>query len=278
MSGERYRFAPDSFGAGGTAPREHLPMSNEPAHIGSELDVGDAESSRELLVNRLIEGRAGPGDWLDLRDTVAADPRLWEHLAGVQADAASLGALGALAEATVGAMPLPSASAAAGRLVVHAGNAGRPTSRRVVSRWRHLAGWAVAACLAVALGVMQFTAVRGGRSGQPIQGAGLAGGLAGGLSTAPAVPVVGEPADPESALAQYVELGQQAGSVLGELPARYVVQTRPTADGSGTEVLYVRQILERAVVGETFRVGTDELGRRVLVPASIPMRSAPAAY
>jgi hypothetical protein len=52
--------------------------------------------------------------------------------------------------------------------------------------------------------------------------------------------------------------------VLGELPERVVIEAVPLGDGS-VEVRFVRQIMERAVVHDLYRVGEDEVGNLVAI-------------
>jgi len=112
-------------------------------------------------------------------------------------------------------------------------------------------GWAVAAMLALAL-VSQMVANRGGS----------------GIQQASLVPTGASYKTPDDAMDAYLKLGRDAGQVVGELPQRYVLETRPAADGKGYEVLYVRQVLERTRVDDMYKVGADETGRPVLVPCS----------
>ena len=78
-----------------------------------------------------------------------------------------------------------------------------------------------------------------------------------------------EPAaeNPDRALLHYLEAGQREGRLVQELPHQ-VVQTRPTADGSGLEVLYVRRLVERQVIDQFYQLGQDEIGRPTSVPVS----------
>ena len=51
-----------------------------------------------------------------------------------------------------------------------------------------------------------------------------------------------------------------------------VKASRPTADGSGIEVVYLRQIVEREIVpaAQIYRVGRDEFGSEAIVPVEEP--------
>ena len=65
--------------------------------------------------------------------------------------------------------------------------------------------------------------------------------------------------------------GQKAGSVVGEVPTKAMVEVRPAENGQGYEVIYIRQILERVHVPELYRAtGVDDRGQPRLVPAEMP--------
>lgn len=68
-----------------------------------------------------------------------------------------------------------------------------------------------------------------------------------------------------------------SAEVLGEL-SRVVMQARPTEDGSGLEVLYVRRVLERAVVRELYQFSEDEHGTPVPTQVSLAHFDTPSRY
>ena len=76
----------------------------------------------------------------------------------------------------------------------------------------------------------------------------------------------------DAALNEYLDLGKKSGRVVAEMPERIVLESRPAADGNGYEVLYVRQVLERATVSadDLYKLGVKEDGRTMLVPAGPP--------
>jgi hypothetical protein len=102
-------------------------------------------------------------------------------------------------------------------------------------------------------------------SSQP-QAAGLGADLAAGLGLGGM--------NSEQLINQYVQVGQQEGKVVSMLPQFIVLESRPvtSSDGkpAGHEVLYVRQVLERAVVDDVYRLGKSDTGQPVLVPANMP--------
>jgi hypothetical protein len=67
------------------------------------------------------------------------------------------------------------------------------------------------------------------------------------------------------------EATAQGGNALDdrfseELPHRMLIEARPMPDGSGTELIYLRQLIERRVVPELYRLdGQNELGQPSLV-------------
>src|SRR5690606_27872013 len=100
------------------------------------------------------------------------------------------------------------------------------------------AGWAAAAAVAVAwvgLGVA------------PQDGAGPVQPLAASLT-------------PTQLLDQYLEKGRQSGLVQGEAPAKTLLSAQPAPSGNGYEVIYIRQIVERAIVTDLYQLGADEAG------------------
>lgn len=215
---------------------------------------------RELLISRMVDGQATAADWAVLSQFAAADAGIFGEIAESQKinrllREAACEALGPVARVEITSLP-----AVAGTIMP--GSA--PTSARRLRRSAFL-GWGIAACLALALGSQML-----GTRGVPI-GPGNTAGL-----------VPATYASPDDALNSYLELGKLTGKVVGEMPNRYVIKSQPlpaSADGSdpGTEVLYVRQLIERAVVKDLYRLGTDELGRTILVPAPGAPSPVPAS-
>ena len=77
---------------------------------------------------------------------------------------------------------------------------------------------------------------------------------------------------PDEAVKAYLEMGAKSGRVMGELPNRLLVDSRPAPQGNGFEVVYIRQFIERGVVNDLVRFGEDESGRPVPVRVSMPAR------
>ena len=53
------------------------------------------------------------------------------------------------------------------------------------------------------------------------------------------------------------------------MPRKILMEAQPAADGNGYEVVYIRQILERARVNDIYRFSQDETGRATPVPVQI---------
>ncbi len=198
----------------------------------------------ELLISRIVDGEATPGDWAAFRSQAERTPSLWRDLAEFQHTQEEL-AIEVSAELSVaGRVDVP----------VHSEMVRRLGDRfRVVGMW---GGWLAAACV----GLMWAR-------GNP---AGPSGG-----GTIQANPLTGV-----QALQEYLNKGQSEGKVLGELPEKVLVRAAPLTDSEGTsiggyEVVYVRQILERTVVKDLFRFGNDEAGEprpvRVEIRPARPM-------
>jgi hypothetical protein len=227
---------------------------------GGESFDAAAEIARERLITRLTDNVASSRDWSELAVAARTDATIFADLADTRRMAETLSAGVEARVAAAEAIELEDGDEPVLRLTGGAGGdglggAGRPA---LPARWKM--GWAVAAALALVTG-WQFVAANGRVSAtgrEPIQAAGILN-----VST------------PEKALDAYYELGKKAGVVVTELPQRYVLESRTLPDGR-QEVLYLRQVLERSIVNDVFRVGTDEQGRPVLVPASAPAPAGPA--
>lgn len=209
---------------------------------------------RDILISRVIDGRAAGHDWLALREAATLDPTIWSDLAMSQDHAARLSTelVSAMALADHVDVPEPGL-----RLV------GGSVNPAALSRLRSGLGWALAAVLALAFSTQFFTK-------SPDAGNITGGNQAGLISGLSAI------STPQQAMDKYLELGKQSGQVVAELPQRYVVESRPAANGDGYEVLYIRQVLERAHVNDVYRMNTDDTGRPVLLPATVKREGGPS--
>jgi len=208
---------------------------------------------RDILLTRVLDGEATPEDWAAFRAMAACDPRVWTDLADTQQDRAEL----ALAMAEV---------------VQIADHVDAPietlTGENLTRRLNQAVawvGWAAAAMLAI--GAIASRNIGPAQTNQPdatkqtTQQAGL-------FSVT----------SPEDALKLYFDKGQKTGSVLGEIPDRVLLQTTPSADGAGYDIVYIRQLVERTHVNELYQLAKDEAGRSVPVEYSPPKRNVHIVY
>ena len=187
----------------------------------------------DQLLSLIVQGDAGEPQWADWQRHAEADPTLWRRLALAQRDQAELcGAVNTLiALADDVPLPQPAAEGVLARIGIGA------------MRW---SGWAVAAVLAlVALPI--------GRAPAPAPPA-----VDGALSTATPARSL------EDVWDQYIDQGRREGRVLGELPARILLDSRRVSDGY--QLLYLRPVLETRQVPEIYSPnGEDERGEPVFV-------------
>lgn len=218
------------------------------------VNDNQSNSDQDVVFSRLLDGRGRAADWQRLREATAGDAgnAAWDRLIGNAGDQDLLGeAVGlagdragdtdlhrAMNEALPVTLPLPSAQ-------------GRRADRAV--RAARL-GWLVAACMA--LGLVSLSLRPNGGGGVGTQGANLA-------------PFSLENLSSNDLMNGYKARAAKEGTLVGELPQRVVIETRPSADGKGYEVLYMRQFIERAIVDDLYKLGTDETGRPVMVPTSM---------
>jgi hypothetical protein len=191
---------------------------------------------RDILITRVLDGEATPEDWAAFRAMAARDPVVWVDLTDAQQDRAELASAVAEAIAIADHIEAP--------IEIHVGERLNARIRTGVA-WL---GWAAAA-------VMAF----GAFTGLP----GLAGVGTGGSAQEAGLFRVNTP---EDAMQLYLDKGQQAGSVLGEVPERVLLSSEPLADGRGYSVVYLRQIVECQRVEDLYQVARNEAGRAVSVP------------
>lgn len=209
-------------------------------------DFSRYEPTREdILIGRVVDGEATPSDWGELEHMSKADAALWQRLAQSQRAHARLEravedeiAVGELVE-----LPEPVSVIASFR-----------------SRWQLWGGWAVAAGLALAwLGAGNGPAMfRSPSAGNP-----------GGTTTATLVPS----GTLDELLNQYVTQGRESDRVVNVMPLQ-LLRTNQLDQGKGTEVFFVRPIIERVIVTDfrTMNVVTDEAGQSRKVMGSLPIQ------
>jgi hypothetical protein len=191
------------------------------------------ECSGDIIINRLVSGEARDHDWREFAALAQSDPSLWNRIADVQRDQSRLAEAVRQAVACADAVELP-------------GSAPRATGGRLWSQAAAWSGWAVAASLAIAVTLF--------------------------LQSTPSIPVPqGGGVAPveltlDDALRAYKDLGSRSGQVIGELPDKVLIDTRPASSGEGYELLYLRQFLERVHVPDLYEFAAlDEQGRPTLV-------------
>ncbi len=207
---------------------------------------------REVLISRLIDCRASDADWQSLRTLSQTDVSLWNDIAMSQRQTGQLAS--AVAPALLAAertqMPDRAGETALPRLDALNGW----PDRFSMARSSRL-GWAIAAMIALA---WTSTLLAPGQS--RIAAGPNPGNTAGLVSVS----------TPDEAFSAYLDKGKESGRVVAEMPQRIVLESRPAADGKGYEVLYVRQILERATVSDLYRAGISDTGDKVYVPTTPP--------
>lgn len=206
---------------------------------------------RDILMSRVLDGEATPEDWAAFRAMADRDPTIWSELADAQQDRTELAIAVAGAIAVADGIEAP--------FEIHAGERLNARIRTGVA-WL---GWAAAAMLAVGAFSgktlpLGSTPGQGGQSGQAaVQNTQEAGFFR--VKT------------PEEAMQLYLDKGQEAGSVLGEVPERVLLSSVRAPDGQGYTVVYLRQIIERQHVPDLYRMGLTETGQ------AVPVRLTPLA-
>ncbi len=202
------------------------------------------ELREEILISKAVGGDATPQEWDELNELAQRTPELWQRLAGCLRDERALdralGDAGEVAES----VEIPA---------LRLGPAAPRGPGFTTTRWL---GWAVAAAIALSWTAGTLRLDRAGPMHDSTQNASLANASAADL------------------LRAYLDKGRQEQRVIGELPDRVLVNTRPAPAGEGYELLYVRQIFEREVVPELYRPGAqDEQGRTAtLIRYEAPQR------
>ena len=204
------------------------------------------DTTREdILIGRVTDGEATAADWTELEALAAKDPGVWSRLASEQRRHAALSAAvdDELTIAELVALP------ERGSVAAEAGISRHAMSHPSV-RWRAYTGWAAAAALALAWVGADRLGVNAPRT------AGPGNNTAGLITSAP----------PDELLKSYIDRGQRDGRVLMELPL-VMVESGPAPDGKGTQVVYMRRLLEQTTVSGVYQVGRDETGQFLPVPA-----------
>lgn len=197
------------------------------AAFGGGLAAGAGEvAAIDILLARAVSGDSEALAEVRLRG--AAEPRILDELAMWQADELRL-------------------ARAARALHDIADRATLPPDRAPAVRRSGL-GWAVAAAILLAW-ISQSFAPRSAETPAPRENIAGLTGITGFASS-------------DAAFDAYLEKAREEGVILGAAPPPTLVGSRELADGSGFEVIIVRQVYERRVMPELYRVvPVDELGR-----------------
>lgn len=206
----------------------------------------------DQIISRVIDGDASQRDWNALESIAARDPAVWRRLALALRDHAgfvrAVNASVRAADAVEAPVTLAGAVPAAG--------AGPHRTRRL-GTW---AGWAAAAVVALAWG-STFLRPPG------VTTLGEHAGFAEAIRSAPAADLI----------AAYLDRGRAEDRVIGELPERVLLDSRPAESGDGYELLYLRQILERVTVPDLYEyTAQDEAGRPMLTPVRAEQGRGPS--
>lgn len=210
---------------------------------------------RDVLITRIIDQRAAAADWTAIERLATTDNALWREVALAQRDAGLLTAAVGRAIVVADNVDLDSVS---DHPSVAASLEPIPLEQPRVIRPAAWMGWATAAALTLAW----FAGFQPGGS-QPMVG-----------NNATLLPVqLGGTLvkTPTEALDAYRKMGQEEGRVVGEVPAKILVKSTPVDEGrGGYDVVYIRQIIERARVSDPVRFTQDEAGN--CKPVAVPLK------
>lgn len=192
------------------------------------------EQQHHMLISRVIDGEATDQEWAEFVSLAAVEPRMWCALAMGQRDHAALVRAINHASAVADAVTLQSVEDA---------------QRWRLTKVRMWSGWSVAALVALVAGVSLLR----------LWSMPLASNT--GNQHAAILPI-----SASEAFQTYLDKGQESGAVIGEVPTRVLIESRPRGTGQGYEIVYLRQIMERAVVPDLYQVrGQNELGQPTLI-------------
>lgn len=220
------------------------------------MNTPDHTEQLDLLVGRIADGEAASQDWDAFNALAAQSPAAWKDLAQAQRERQALMMAVGVALHAADRVDLPTREDA--HAFLRSGSA-RPGN--IVGRIRQAGGWAVAAVLGFAL--------LGGARG-PFTF--LSPNQPGPNTALGAIPANYFPINSsDDALQLYRDQGRKDGRFIAEVPV--LLESRPAATGRGFEVVYVRQILERAEVDNLLRFAQDEAGRAIPVRMTVPSRA-----
>lgn len=186
-------------------------------------DSNDPAAELDVLLSRAVAGDRAA--LAEVRARGATDPSVLDELTLWQADELRLARVARELHHTADRVEAPRAH------------------RRWSTRWNG-AGWAVAAVLAIAW-LMQVVSPRGAQPGASVAG------------IAPAFQ------SSEEAFDAYVAKAREEGVLSGEVAPPTLLRSRELGDGRGFEVVIIRQVVERRVSPEIYRIApSGESGAR----------------
>lgn len=181
------------------------------------------ESRQEILITRYVDQSASPEDLRELTRMAQSDADLWNQLQQAVDDHAAL--MLAVDRETAIVDDISIRDLTNNPVPVEPALIQRP-AHTLWSRW---SGWAAAAVLAIVwVGLEQLPTARN-------------------LPTPISNPV--QVSNVDDALANYISTAKSQGRLLQELP-KVLIRTQPSADGTETEVTYLRQFVERVQATE----------------------------
>lgn len=213
--------------------------SNLTTHSGQPS--GNDGPDRDVLISRIVDGVAGPSDWVEIDMISGADQGIWREIAQAQRDKQLLDFAVTRATEQADRVDLP-----------------EPAPLVIIRRARmgavQWAGWAAAAVLALAMLI-----VPNWNTASNTNTAGLNN----------LIPTFDQPpTSPDAALDNYLARGRETGRVVRQLPDYVVLDSAPAPDGNGYDVIYLRQIVERARVDSLNKYKVDESGRKIPLPVT----------
>ena len=210
----------------------------------------------DILISHVVDGEATAEQWRELEAIAAQEPKLWRELAEAQRDAAALRSALRVAGDLADRISLPASVDAPGERGSYDIRTYRHPDLKL-NRFGTWTGWLAAAVVTI-IATVQFNQKRTEPTGLDTGRAGIGDNV---------VQTAGD------LFNQYIATGQKDGSVLGEVPGPMLVESRPARSGKGFEVIFVRQVVERAIVPDLYKIdGVNDQGQATLARYRQPIR------
>ncbi|MEM8834931.1 MAG: hypothetical protein AAGD00_03830 [Planctomycetota bacterium] len=220
----------------------------------------DEVTREDVLVGRVVDGAAAPHGWRELERLASRDSGIWERLANAQRAHERLERAVEDAIAVAELVDLPGVKTRRTPWALHV---------------RTFGGWAVAACLAIAMGASMLSAPAPTptNESQP-----LAAGATEPAQTGEEYITLPNEHGATTRLTsngyydRYIERGLQEGRVLREVPS--VIMGSQTAPDGSVQLVYMRRVIETAPASAMVvpELHVDEAGR----PVAVPVKREPA--